>query len=206
MRVIHRARMSPLRSLRSRYWYDSECMTASLAALKCNLRSPCMPCEFEDLLVARTPGDASLDSCHGVSSRLQVGRQAANCLDVRRRHLVLHVHDALALAALVLEHVRLEGLATHHLAGAGDVKALLCRLMRPNLRHWLPSAARRLVSLWSCWWWRAAWCRSQVWPDSWALASPARRLGPWRQHRALWTRFVAWVAWLEPPPGSLRRA
>src|SRR3984893_812646 len=43
MRAIQSARISPLRCLRSRYAYASECMTASLAGLYSLRRAPCIP-------------------------------------------------------------------------------------------------------------------------------------------------------------------
>src|ERR1017187_7573944 len=148
--------------------------------------------QLEDLLVAGTCGGPPLYSLHGLSSGLQVGRQATNTLHVCRRHLVLHVHDALALAALVLEHVRLERLAAHHLACAGDAKAFLCCLMSPDLWHSFPFACQRSSSRWS---WprpRSASSQLRVSPP-WSCSSRDPWQPGWRRRRPSgWRPALAW--------------
>src|ERR671924_543176 len=72
---------------------------------------------------------------------LEVGGDARHFADVLRRHVVLTVVQALALAALVLEQVGPEGMPAHHLPCPGDPEALLGSLMRSDLRHlWAHSA------------------------------------------------------------------
>src|SRR5579885_2769417 len=105
MRAIQSARMSPLRCLRSRNAYASECMTASLADLYSRLRVPCIPSASSSTFLCRARAVTPRLTL-AIARLLQVWRQTDHRPAVGRRRLVLLAVLALPLGALVLQQVR----------------------------------------------------------------------------------------------------
>src|SRR5690348_3500556 len=79
---------------------------------------------LQGLLVTRTRGNATLDSCHGGVLRLDVRQHARDTLGVGLMHMVGGAQAAFALGRLLGQDVRLEGVSGLELAGRGLAEPL----------------------------------------------------------------------------------
>src|SRR5688572_3772267 len=209
MRTIHSSRIWRLRCLRSRVAYASACSRASRAGLISFDFVPLRPSAALSRRLWRlwevTP---RLTRAMSVSGLLEVRKQAADLLGLRRRHDGLAGVPAGPSRRLDLEVVAAPRLDPDVLAGAGHADPLLGRLVALHLRHdrltllFEPALQPAWVRFWSR---RVPGPRSPRRP-AWPLvssSSPRRRSGPlpvlrrwpWPEPELPW----CWP-WLEPRP------